>query len=104
MYELEKKSFDATSSHKFRSPEDISQYLMRYAHLASGEFEPRKSSFGKNIAISDDNRELIQALENGRYKMMCFNDTGKYSDFEKCKAELIASFEKIFPDKSSFEK
>ncbi len=104
IYELEKEAFDATSSHRFRSESDINQYLIRYSHLASGEFTPRKASFGKNFIITDDNTELLNAITKSKYHMICCNDTGKYSDFEKSKAELKQALDKLLPQKSSFEK
>lgn len=104
MYELEKEQFDITSSHKFRNPQDISQFFVRYSHLASGEYSPRKASFGKNFVLQDDNTALKKALQSSKYKMVCCNDTGKYSDFEKAKQELIEMLDELLPQKSEFEK
>jgi hypothetical protein len=36
--------------------------------------------------------------------MLCVNDSATNFDFEKAKAEIINAFEKILPEKSSFEK
>lgn len=38
------------------------------------------------------------------YKIVCFNDTEQLDDFETTKKKLHNFFEKLFPNKSSFEK
>ena len=109
VYELEKDEFENTSSHKFRDKTDITQYLVRYYQLLSGDFSPRKSSFGKCFDITDDNKNtivnhILNHILNHKYKTICINDSNTNFDFEKAKQDINNAFEKILPEKSSFEK
>ena len=104
MYNLEKSEFENTSSHKFRDKTDITQYLVRYNQLLSGNFVPRKSSFGHYFDIGDDNSKIINAIKKQKYTSICINDSSDKYDFEKAKIEINGAFERILPEKCSFEK
>lgn len=107
MEEIWKKEFeilDETSKNKFRSKYDVNQYLFTNWQMLSGNFVPRKCSIGKFFLIQDDNKKIIDSIVKQKYKMICLNDNSEINDFEKTKKEIIAAFEKILPDKSSFEK
>ena len=104
MYELEKDEFENTSSHKFRDKSDITQYLVRYYQLLSGDFIPRSSKFGGYFDIDKNNQKIIDAIEKQKYKAVCINDSSDTYDFEKAKKEINEAFEKILPEKCSFEK
>lgn len=100
----ERDKVEETLSNRFRSKNDITQYLVRYIQLLEGDFYPRKSSFGKIFEISNNNKELISFIENQKSKVICLNDTDKNIDFEKSKKDINKAFEKILGEKSSFEK
>ena len=104
LWELEKDLCIQTSSNKFRTRFDITQYLIRNIRLVTGQFEPRSSKFGKNFPINDNNQKAIEAIKKQKYKMICLNDVTSDFDFDKAKNELIDAFESILPEKSSFEK
>lgn len=110
MLEVWEKEYDLlheTSTHKFRDMRDVNQYIFRYWQLASGNFEPRKSSLiGRRYTLGKDNSSLFSAIRNHVYPMVCLNDGtvfGDYELFEKTKEEIISVFEEILPEKSSFE-
>ena len=90
-----------TCSHKVRSSQDYSIWLMRYWQLASGEFKPYKM-IGKYFEIGD--KELYSYVRKQKGKMVCCNDVRDDVDFEQEKRNLIKVFEYILPEKSSFEK
>lgn len=104
IWEEEPDLLATTSSHRFRSEDDVSQYLFRYWRLASGDFIPRSPNFGKCFEIKDNNDKMYQSILKKKYRMICCNDTGKYTDFDLQKKRLIEVFQKAFPEKSSFEK
>ena len=59
---------------------------------------------GKMYLKEIDN-EIISAVENKKYKIVCINDVEcEENEFIRQKQRIIEAFEKIFPDKSSFEK
>lgn len=93
-----------TLSHRFRSNSDYSVWLIRYWQLLTGEFMPRKLSFGKYYQIQDDNIGIIHEIESHKHALIVLNDNERLKDFEKTKQEIDTVFEKQYPMKSSFEK
>ncbi len=103
VWDKEYEKLNNTSMNKFRSKEDVSQYLLIQWQLATGNFAPRNKNFGKfyNIALNSD---LYKDIEKNKYKVICINDNDLVEDFDLLKAKINSSFDKILPDKSTFEK
>ena len=102
------KEFDIlnnTSMSKFRNNNiDVNQWLIRYWQLCSGDFVPRSIKFCAKFQYTENNEKLYNSIIHQKYKVICLNDiVGKY-DFEKEKIRTIEAFEKILPEKCSFEK
>ena len=95
---------NSVSHNRFRTRDDIIQYVIRDWQLFKGEFEPQKP-IGKVFMTSSmaHTNELLKFLKNRKGKVICINDTEKETNFEEHKKVIIAEFEKIFPEKSSFE-
>ena len=104
MWNKEYELLDSVSHNRFRTKDDITQYAIRDWQLFKGEFEPQKP-IGKAFMTSSMayNNRLLKFLRNRRGKIICINDTEKETNFEEHKKVIIAEFEKIFPEKSSFE-
>ncbi|MFV0467829.1 MAG: Stealth CR1 domain-containing protein [Dysgonomonas sp.] len=96
----------ATSERKFRSNDDVNQWLVRYWQLAEGNFHPKNTLKNtKCLDISDKNLSLIEDIvANQRYDIICMNDSEDISDFEEVQNRIKESFNKILPQKSTFEK
>ena len=103
VWQQEPEILDQTCNHKFRNDADVSQYLFRYWRLASGDFVPHEM-MGKYVNLGDNNTAIFNAIRNQSYKLYCVNDKDIQSDFEIEKRKLIEAFEKVFPEKSCFEK
>ncbi len=82
---------------------NVNQWIVKYWQYASGTFYPRNLKLGKYFEITDSNEELKKFIKNKRMPLVCLNDSPKISDFNKTKEELIATFESILSEKSSFE-
>ena len=69
-----------------------------------GDFHPQKP-IGKSFHTSSlkYSSEAIDFLKYKKGKVVCLNDSEDETDFELHKNMIIAEFEKIFPEKSSFE-
>lgn len=102
VWNKEYEKFDETCKNKFRSQNDVSQYVFRYWQMLKGEFVPRSFKFGKIISLKNDNDSICKIIEDSKYKIICVNDD-ESADFENTKNSLIKSFDKILPEKSSFE-
>lgn len=94
-FELEK-----TMRHRFRSKDDINQYLMRYWQFLKGDFYPSAPN-GKYFDINM--LEEIVAYINGNGKMICINDVD-VDDWEAVQGRLCQTFEAKLPQKSIYEK
>lgn len=101
LWEKIKDELENTCSHKVRTSQDYSIWLMRYWQLVSGEFKPHKM-LGKYFEIG--NKELISYIRSQKGKMVCCNDVRDNVDFEQEKRNLMKVFDYILPKKSTFEK
>lgn len=95
-----------TSSHHFRSDRDVSHLVFYYTQLLEGKFIPRSANFSHHTMLNKDenqNLQIIRMVESQKYHILCIND-GEVKDPAKTRASLTAAFDKILPEKSTFEK
>lgn len=102
VWNKEFKKLDETCKNRFRSPLDVNQYIFKYWQFCEGNFYPQKN-IKKFYRIFDDLDGACNAIKTQKFKLICLNDSDKNGDFEDAKKAIIDSFEKILPDKSSFE-
>lgn len=105
LWNLEEKILDTTSKNKFRSLNDVNQYLFRYWQLMNGQFSPsyyRKKGWAFHKPELE-HEKIKSFLENQSRKMICINDSQNIKNFKYIRNYIAESFEKILPKKSSFE-
>ena len=84
-----------TSSNRFRSVTDVTQYLFRYWQIVTGKFNPA-SVKGRRIWFDKvDIKELKKCFFNHKIKEVCIN--------YDVPTEALKLFEKYYPEKSMFE-
>ena len=99
-----------TCRHKFREISDVNQWLFKEWQIASGNFKVRSEKFGKSFFIDRDGvknvaPKAIKYITKQEGKMISINDGEmKEEEFKSIVNELKKSFDKILPEKSSFEK
>jgi len=109
MEELWEKEYDAfhhTSLNEFRSMSDFNIWVFRNWQLAANNFHPRGLKAGSSFVLKDESslKEITGFIEKQKKKMICINDSDiTDEEFFKAKKALVASFDKILPEKSSFE-
>ncbi len=109
VWEKESKTLEQTSASKFRSCSDVNQYLFRYWQLAKGDFIPISMKDTKYITMKMDNLrsgEVANIITSQKYSMVCLNDSESIKtdeELEEAKQIIKDAFEKILPEKSSFE-
>ena len=99
----EPKLLEETSSRRFRSNDDVNQWLPLWWQVAEGRFSP---FFTDNVVMgcAEDTVERLCALIQGQnHDMVCINDPSDDIPFESLSAKLKTAFEAILPEKSSFE-
>lgn len=94
-----------TTAARFRGIADVTSWLFRYWQLAKGDFVPLNvNRDGAYFSMSDDSlNKIVQTIEYQKKRIICLND-GEVSSFETAKERINAAFQKILPEKSSFEK
>jgi hypothetical protein len=104
MWAQEHDILDATCRQRFRSPFGVNHWLMRYEQLATGGFSPVSLSDTRLDTLTEDRIGEIESYIRSRsYSMICLGDTPLLRDFASVRDRLVAAFEDIFPEKSSFE-
>lgn len=103
IWKTERETLENTTTHKFRQNDDVTNWLFRYWRFAKGCFVPCKSR-GRFMEISESSMtEIEDVILNQREAMVCLNDSDPNMDFEKLKNELVKIFDKVLPNKSTFE-
>lgn len=103
LWKMEPDVLENTSIQKFRNITSVNPWVVQNLQIATGNFFPRKSNFGKFYSLSDNNKKIIDVIKNKKYKVVCLNDSSNIKNFEKVKKELNQAFEVIYSEKSSFE-
>lgn len=105
VWNAEPEILDTICHNRFRGVFDVNQYVMRYWQYVTGNFIPQTPKMGRFFLIGLEEKECIDAIANGRYRMICLNDDGVTADnFENIKCQIIEAWEKLLSEKSSFEK
>ena len=100
------ETLDSTCRHRFRSPEDVNQYIFYFWNIMTG-YAKQISHFFKTdkLTLTDSSLDMVaKVLRSSKAKMICVNDTKDITDFNKAKEVIVSAFESRFPQKSSFEK
>ena len=104
VWEKNQKELTTTTFDRFRNPrEDVNQWVFRDWQIASNNIVPRSIKFGCNFKLEELFDDAIKAIVNQKYKMICLNDSNNINNFEEKKEKIIEAFNKILPEKSSFE-
>lgn len=104
VWEAEPDLLDRTCSHKLRVLTDVNQWLFQNWQICTKRFVPRDTSISYYGSIEDKKRlyKTVDAIRSKKYKIICANDAD-IKEFDLLKRELVAAFESVLPEKSSFE-
>lgn len=92
--------------HKFRSDDQVNQWLLCAWNQAKGCFCPaNKKNLGARTWISPSTLDwIVDIIQNRKAPQICVNDNVLNVEPERCASEIAKAFESIYPEKSSFEK
>lgn len=92
------------SANRFRSKTDLTHWLMKSWQICEGNFYPRSTRWGRHFELwEDDIEEICNALAGQKYRAVCLNDSKTDIDFDTLQPKLAQTFDKLFPNPSSFE-
>lgn len=104
LWSKEPEILHQTSLHRFRTNDDVNQWLAVWWQVAGGAFSP----YAVDNVVEDVNGASIDALceiiTSQSHDMVCVNDPSEDVDFAALSEKLKAAFETILPRKSGFEK
>lgn len=108
VWSVESLELENTSSHRFRTAFDVSNWLMKDWQCAKGDFYPRSASFGHAFNIGADDERTVTSVEaylRGRKgKVVCLNDGPMpIEQFEEKRRRILACLDELFPEKCEFE-
>ncbi|MBA5850029.1 stealth family protein [Clostridium sp. cel8] len=104
VWEKEYNLLDKVSSHRFRTSNDVSQWIFQFWQIMSNNYIERDHSITKYYEIELKNiKNIVDEIKNHKHKLICLNDSEKTNHFNEIQKKLIECFEKIYPTKSKFE-
>lgn len=96
---------DEVCRNRFRSPDDVNQYIFREWQKQTGEFVPanlhRKFVY---LDIAGHLKETENVIRRQKRNIVCLNDSDKDFDFESVRDTLRDAMTSVLPQPSSFEK
>lgn len=104
VWKAEPEMLEKACISKFRNYDCVNQWLIRYWQICEGNFIPRKT-LGQSYVLNIQNYEDISdIILKQTQPMICINEECFVDEFELIKSKVNATFEKVLPGKSSFEK
>lgn len=106
VWNLEEEILLKTSSSKFRCLGTVNPYIFKYWQFVSGKFYPFNSDkYVKMYQVTDDAiQDICDDIKKHKMKIIVLNDSDSILDFPFLRDNLKTAFDKILPEKSSFEK
>lgn len=105
VWKEEPELLSLTGTHRFRSKEDLTHWLMKDWQLCTGTFSPRSCKWGRHFELGDDLDEAVCCgIEKQTYRVICLNDSTMDLDMDGLQKKLVRSFEHILPEKSGYER
>ena len=94
---------DNSSRSKFRSREDVNDWLIRQWQIMSGDFSPRNWDYGLMVNAANTDEVIKMLKKPKKCHMICINDTIDVKDYNLCKYSINSALNDILPEKSIFE-
>lgn len=100
----ETKYLENVGNSKFRSNNDVSQWLFQFWQIASGNFKIRNVNDGKFYDLGKSFKKAVKDIRKSQHKIICINDSNDILDFEKKKKFISEVFMNKYGSKSQFER
>lgn len=112
VWQLFPNALDETCRHRFRTPLDYSHFIFTLQEIADGDYVPMPPYYygqinGKDFEYMHEKPETFAGyIASHRFKIICVNDSAEImsNKYEKIRSCIQSAFNKILPQKSSFEK
>ena len=97
---------DLATRNKFRNDNSVNQWLAIAWNMVSGRFYPaNENRRGVLITIDSDSLpQICNTITRQQLPQLCISDRENTPDLDRCFSEVAKAFDKLLPEKSSFEK
>lgn len=95
---------ERTCMDRFRTSDNVNQWVMLWWQVASGQFSP---CVVHNVvrSITEDSIDALCGMISGqKHDFICLNDPDEFVPYDYLADRLKQAFDRILPHKSSFEK
>ena len=97
------KNAISSSVTPLRSAHNINQYIYHYYQYCTNTYIDDFCPY-LYTELKDNLDQIADVLlNNGVIRLLCLNDIGESKDYDSTRSQLLAIFDKKFPDKSRFE-
>ena len=103
VWDKEPEKLRETSEHRFRTSDDVNQWVVLWWQVASGQFVPAVIDNYSDWVLEDNIDRFCNCIEKQEHDFVCLNDGEREVNIDMLSARLATSFEKILPYKSEFE-
>lgn len=98
------EELEGMSTHRFRSNDDYTPELFKTWQICTSNFLPfNPYADSKMFPLMIKSKSAIKAVKEQTYALVCLNDSVHIRNYQQTMENIKASFEKILPEKSSFE-
>lgn len=104
VWQAEPEKLHATCLDRFRTSDNVNQWVVLWWQVASGQFAPAVIDNLVEVIGADTIEALCAAIEGQRHDYICLNDPDAPLDFAGMSQRLRSAFETILPEKSAFER
>ena len=106
IWDKESRIMDQTSRHRFRCDDGVNQWLACAWNMISGRFYPANEKRRcQNLFIDSSSvAQICDFIKQPSTPMVCLNDKESGPEIDRCFLEVSGAFDKLLPEKSSFEK
>lgn len=104
VWKKEEKLLSKICMNKFRTENDVSQWLFQFWQIASNNYIERNKKLSKYYEIKSSKIDnCIKEIKNKKYKLICLNDSEITNDYQVNKEKIIEMFESLYKEKSKYE-
>lgn len=103
VWDSEPEKLDATCRDRFRTSDNVNQWVALWWQVASGQFMPKIIDNLVASVNEDTIDRFCQTIINQEHDFICVNDPEEEIEFEALAGKLIGAFNIILPEKCSFE-
>lgn len=97
---------DLATRNKFRNDNSVNQWLACAWNMVSGQFYPANEKRRGQLITIDSNSvsQICNIITRQSFPQLCISDRENTPNLDQCFSEVAKAFDKLLPEKSSFEK